>query len=58
MSLNKTPEITAEKLAANRANGRKSRGPITPEGKLRSSQNARKPSDRLLGPDGGEDAAL
>ena len=34
--------ISAAKLAANRANARKSKGPHTRAGKLRSSQNARR----------------
>ena len=38
MSLTKTPEITPEKLAANQANGRRSRGPVTPEGLERRRQ--------------------
>ena len=33
---------TPNRIAANRANARKSTGPRTPEGKARSSQNARK----------------
>jgi len=33
---------SAKQLAANRANAKKSTGPCTPEGKARSSQNARK----------------
>ena len=37
----KTP-ISARRLAANRANAGRSTGPRTPEGKARSSQNARK----------------
>ena len=37
----KTP-ISAKRLAANRANSGRSTGPRTPEGKARSSQNARK----------------
>jgi hypothetical protein len=32
--------ISAKKLAANRANAKKSTGPRTPEGKRRSSKNA------------------
>jgi hypothetical protein len=35
--------------AASQANGRRSRGPVTAKGKWRSSQNARKPLERLLG---------
>lgn len=35
--------------AASQANGRKSQGPVTVAGKARSSQNARKPGERLLG---------
>jgi hypothetical protein len=34
--------VSPEQLAANRANAARSTGPRTPEGKLRSSQNARK----------------
>ena len=36
------PPISAERLAANRANANRSTGPRTSEGKARSSQNARK----------------
>jgi hypothetical protein len=39
-----TKPISADRLAANRANAAKSTGPRTPEGKSRSSQNARKHS--------------
>ena len=35
-------QVSEKQLAANRANARKSTGPRTPEGKARSSQNARK----------------
>src|SRR5215472_12519925 len=35
-------EISEKRLAANRANAQKSTGPRSPEGKARSSQNARK----------------
>jgi len=38
------PPISAERLAANRANATQSTGPRTSEGKARSSQNARKHS--------------
>ena len=38
------PPISAERLAANRANATKSTGPRTSEGKARASQNARKHS--------------
>src|SRR5271157_1013558 len=34
--------VSPDQLAANRANADRSTGPTTPEGKLRSSQNARK----------------
>jgi hypothetical protein len=34
--------LSPEQLAANRANAAKSTGPRTPQGKVRSSQNARK----------------
>jgi hypothetical protein len=37
MSLVKSPEMTEEKLAAQRGNGQKSQGPATPEGKERSA---------------------
>ncbi len=37
MSLINSPEMTDEKLAAQRANGRKSRGPVTPQGKANSA---------------------
>jgi hypothetical protein len=37
-----SPTVSPEQLAANRANAARSTGPRTPEGKLRSSQNARK----------------
>jgi hypothetical protein len=44
--INPTPEsqrrLSEKQLAANRANASKSTGPRTPEGKARSSQNARK----------------
>jgi hypothetical protein len=40
---------SVRRRAASQANGRKSRGPVTEAGKSRSSQNARKPTDRLLG---------
>lgn len=38
MSLIKKPEVTPERLAANRANAQLSRGPITPEGLARARQ--------------------
>src|SRR5512140_2140714 len=35
-------KVSAANIAANRANAKRSTGPRTPEGKARSSQNARK----------------
>ena len=40
MPLRKSPRRTRALLAANRSNSRKSTGPLTPDGKLRSSWNA------------------
>ena len=45
----KKPKASALRSAASRENGAKSRGPVTAEGKRRSSQNASKFSLRLLG---------
>jgi hypothetical protein len=37
MSLRKKTTMTQEKISANRANGRRSHGPVTPEGRERTA---------------------
>ncbi len=48
MSLVKSPRMTEKKLAANRANGRRSGGAVTPAGKARAALTAPKDENALL----------